>query len=217
VRIVARDRPRPPSSDISATNGRIDLLTALAKVAQYETAMVCWLSEIRLLADPTLSARGSIMDGSSFDAFWRTLVYNCEPRFNYNSPNQRPKAWLAISFGYWYLLKKLYMTKRWQDNPVNRALHFSILEMLAAPFEEAEGRVRDARNFFVSQQGRIGWVPFRTQAGDRVCVFHGMRIPVILRSQGDRWEFIGACYVHGLMDGEVWDLDGLQWDFISFV
>jgi hypothetical protein len=37
------------------------------------------------------------------------------------------------------------------------------------------------------------------------------------RPQGNRWEFIGACYVHGLMDGEVWDLDGLEWDFMSFV
>ena len=169
---------------------------------QADSLVTPTFSEIRLLADPTLSARGGMMDGSSFDAFWRTLVYNCEPHFNYDSPNQRPKAWLGISFGYWYLFKKLHMTKRWQDNPVNWALQCWILEKLAAPFEEAEGRVRRARNFFVSQQGRIGWVPFRTQAGDRVCVFHGMRIPVILRSQGDRWEFIGACYVHGLMQGQ---------------
>ncbi|MCJ1394443.1 Non-essential glycogen phosphorylase [Xylographa bjoerkii] len=230
VRIVARDRPRLPSPDSSATHVRMHLsLTAMERVAQYEammekfaeyeTAMIYWLSEIRLLADPTLNTRGDIMAGlsKSFDAFWRTLVYNREPHFNYDSPNQRPEAWLGVSFGYWYLSKKLQMAKRWRDKPANWAFHRRVLEKLAAPFEEAEGRVRYARNFFVSQEGRIGWVPFRTQAGDHVCVFYGMRIPVILRLQSDRWEFIGACYVHGLMDGEVWDLNGLQWDFMSFV
>ena len=217
MKIVARDRPRLPTPDTSAPNGHIELLTAAEEVSRYEAAMVHWLSEIRLLADPTLNNKGSIMAGSSFDPFWRTLVYNREPHFNYDAPNRRPKDWLGISFGYWYLSKKLAMTKRWQDNLVDWACFSMILEKLAEPFEEAEGRVRYARNFFVSQQGRIGWVPLRTEAGDRVCVFHGMRIPVILRPQGDRWEFIGACYVHGLMDGEVWDLEDLQWDFMSFV
>ena len=181
--------------------------------------MVYWLSEIRLLADPTLKARDNIMAEPTFDAFWRTLLYNREPSFNYNSPNQQPEDWLGTSFGYWYLLKKLYMAKRWHDNlALCRWLsHCRILQKLAAPFDEAEGRVREARKFFVSENGRIGWVPFRTRVGDQVCVFQGMRIPVILRSWNDRWEFIGACYVHGLMDGEVWDLDDLQWDFLSFV
>lgn len=217
VRIVARDRPPLPLPDSSATNSRVDISTAMEEVARYETAMVYWLSEIRLLAEPSLSPRDNIMAGSSFDAFWRTLVYNREPHFNYNSPNQRPGAWLAASFGYWYLSKKLQMAKRWKHDLIDWACHSKILETLAEPFEKAEGRVGHARNFFVSQQGRIGWVPFRTQVGDRLCVFHGMRIPVILRSQGPQWEFIGGCYVHGLMDGEVWDLDGLQWDFMSFI
>jgi len=193
------------------------MVMAFEEVSRYETEMVYWLSEIRRLADPTLSANDSMMDGFLFDSFWRTLVYNREPCFNYSSPNQQPSNGLAISFGYWYLLKKLQMTRRWHDDILKYAFHSTILGKLAAPFEEAEGRVRDARNFFVSQQGRIGWVPFRTQAGDRVCVLYGMRIPVTLRSQGNRWEFIGACYVHDLMDGEVWDLDGLQWEFLSFV
>jgi hypothetical protein len=40
---------------------------------------------------------------------------------------------------------------------------------------------------------------------------------MVLRPQGDRWEVIGPSYVDGSMDGEVWDLDGLQRDFLSFV
>ena len=217
MKIVARDRPSLPKANSSAMKCKIPLLKAFEEVAQYEAAMVCWLSEIRLLADPTLSAGSSIMDGSSFDVFWRTLIYNCGPRFDYTSPNQRPGSGLGTYFGYWYLYKKLQSTKRWQEDLPTWLLQCRCMEELAGHFEEAEGRVRDARNFFVSDQGRIGWVPFRTLAGDQVCAFHGMRTPVILRSHSDGWEFIGACYVHGLMDGELWDLHGLQWDFIKLV
>ena len=56
-----------------------------------------------------------------------------------------------------------------------------------------------------------------TEVGDQVCVSQGMRIPVISRPQGERWEFIGACYVQDLIGGEVWSLNGLEWDFMNFV
>lgn len=186
-------------------------------VSQYETEMVYWLSEIRLLADPSLDPKQSIIDSSSFDTFWRTLVYNRGPRFDESFPNRPADESLAVSFGYWYLWKKLQMARRWKDDLFTWVLHSEILKKLAEPFEEAENRVQYARNFFVSQHRRIGWVPFRTRVGDQVCVLQGMRIPLILRSRGDRWEVIGPCYVHGLMDGELWDLSGLRWAFMNFV
>jgi hypothetical protein len=191
--------------------------TALKRVSRYETEIIYWLSEIRMLADPTLGATGSIMDSPSFDAFWRTLVYNRGPRFDYSSPNQRADGALAIAFGYWYLRKKLQMSRRWEDDLITWTIHDRLLETLAEPFEEAEGKVRHARRFFVSQLGRIGWAPFRTRVGDRVCVFQRMRIPIILRPAKDLWEIIGACYVHGLMDGELWDLSDLCWTFMRFM
>lgn len=50
-------------------NRHVDLLDALEAVSKYETGMVCWLSTIRMLADPALDTQGSIMDGQSFEAF----------------------------------------------------------------------------------------------------------------------------------------------------
>jgi hypothetical protein len=179
--------------------------------------MVLWLSEIRLLVDPSLDPQGSIMDGQSFDAFWRILLYNRGTRFDYRSPNKQADKGLAVAFGYWYLWKKLQMARRWRDNRLDWVFHNELLRVLAEPFEEAEGRVRCARNFFVSQCGRAGWVPFRTRIGDQICVFQGMRIPLVLRPQSNRWEIIGACYVHELMDGEIWDLSGLSWEFMHFI
>lgn len=109
------------------------------------------------------------------------------------------------------------MAKPWRSDVLAWTSGDGILKKLAEPFEEAEGRVQYARNFFVSRYGRIGWVPFRTRVGDRICVFRGVRMPFVLRPQRDRWEIIGACYVHGLMDGEVWDLTGIEWEFMRFV
>ncbi|KAH4354219.1 hypothetical protein HBH99_257060, partial [Parastagonospora nodorum] len=98
VRILARDRPPLPKRDLDTVSDRMEMCTALEGMSRYETEMVNWLSEIRMLADPTLSATGSIMDGLSFDAFWRTLLYNRGPRFDYNSPNLQADGALAIAF-----------------------------------------------------------------------------------------------------------------------
>ena len=178
--------------------------------------MVYWLSTIRLLADPSLDAQESIMVGQSFDTFWRTLVYNRGRRFDYDFPNRKAGGHLGVAFGYWYLWKKFHMAKPWRSNVLAWVSGERILKKMAEPFEEAEDRVQYARNFFVSRSGRIGWVPFRTRVGDRVCVFRGVRMPFVLRPKCDRWEIIGACYVHGLMDGEVWDLPGLESEFMRF-
>ncbi|KAK5655756.1 hypothetical protein OQA88_5293 [Cercophora sp. LCS_1] len=224
VEKLARKRPPLPRETPEERRRRtqdgvgIDLLKAMDAVSQYETNMVRWLSEIRMLVDPTLRDSDSIMSGgASFDAFWRILTYNRGPEFNYESPNQKPAQWLGISFGYWYLWKKLQMKRLWEQNLLQHAMFSQTLAVLADPFDKAEGRVRDARRFFVSKNGKFGWVPRRTEVGDLVCVFQGMRIPVIMRPRSGRWEFIGACYVHDLMDGEIWGLDGLKWGFMSFV
>jgi hypothetical protein len=96
------------------------------------------------------------------------------------------------------------------------AIFSDFLRTLAEPFDKAEGGFRGARRFFVSARGRFGWAPFRTEVGDRACVLRGMRVPVIMRSRGAQYEFIGLCYVHGFMDGETWDLGDLQWGWMSF-
>jgi len=224
VEKVARKRPPLPRENRREQRrimqgGGVDNLKALETVSQYEENMVYWLSEIRILADPSLQASDSIMSGShaSLDGFWRTLIYNREPKFNYESPNEKPAHRLGISFGYWYLWKKLMMQRLWKKDLFQAAVFSEILRSLAEPFEAAEGRVRHSRHFFVSKNGRFGWVPLRTKVGDLICVLWGMRVPVIMRPHGDRWEVIGSCYVHGWMDGEIWDLDGLRWRFMSFV
>ena len=50
------------------------------------------------------------------------------------------------------------------------------------------------------------------KAGDMICIIFGCSVPVVLRkvSTGgaSHFEFIGECYVHGMMDGEA--LEGMK-------
>lgn len=65
------------------------------------------------------------------------------------------------------------------------------------------------KRLVVTEQGFVGMAPSQAKRGDIVCVLHGCRVPVLLRSCGDGYKFIGECYVDGFMNGEVFDR-GLQ-------
>ena len=45
--------------------------------------------------------------------------------------------------------------------------------------------------------------PPRADKGDDVCVLFGCSVPVVLRKRHGTWEFIGECYLHGYMNGEI--------------
>ena len=62
---------------------------------------------------------------------------------------------------------------------------------------------------FITKTGYIGLGPASMQSNDMVCIFHGARVPHILRrrenDQGG-YTFIGEVFLYGLMDGEVMNL-----------
>jgi hypothetical protein len=60
------------------------------------------------------------------------------------------------------------------------------------------------RVFALSNNGLIGLVPQKTQIGDSICIFERSELPLVLRPRETKNEFIGQCYVHGIMGGEVW-------------
>ncbi|KAG7294469.1 hypothetical protein NEMBOFW57_004542 [Staphylotrichum longicolle] len=57
------------------------------------------------------------------------------------------------------------------------------------------------RRFARGAKGYLALVPARGENGDEIVVFKGGHMPVLVR---DRKEIIGECYVHGIMQGEVW-------------
>ncbi|KAF2964103.1 hypothetical protein GQX73_g9476 [Xylaria multiplex] len=71
-----------------------------------------------------------------------------------------------------------------------------------------DARVRTAyRKMFYTKSGYIGLGPRLTKEGDRVFLVKGSRAPLMLRPrpQNGKWELLGDCYVHGIMQGEAFD------------
>lgn len=70
------------------------------------------------------------------------------------------------------------------------------------------------RCFFITEDDKFGTGPPQMEAGDEVWVLFGSRVPFILRpitnvKQGNRsnaYNFIGDCYLHGIMDGQALDV-----------
>ncbi|PVH82257.1 hypothetical protein DL98DRAFT_620246 [Cadophora sp. DSE1049] len=60
------------------------------------------------------------------------------------------------------------------------------------------------REFIVTKKGYVGQAPYsgRVRSGDVISVLFGCSIPVILRPVGSHYEFIGDCYLDGIMYGD---------------
>ena len=64
--------------------------------------------------------------------------------------------------------------------------------------------------FFVSKLGLPGLGTERAQANDKIFIPCGSRMPLVVRKsgvEGDNYELVGPCYLHGMMFGEVFTLE----------
>lgn len=66
------------------------------------------------------------------------------------------------------------------------------------------------RTYFASELGYVGWVPCHAEVGDLICAFIGSRFPFVVRPCGDGYRLIGACYMHGIMEGQACELPALD-------
>lgn len=61
---------------------------------------------------------------------------------------------------------------------------------------------REQSRFFVTKLGRFGLGQRGLREGDLACILLGSRTISLLRRDGTHYRFVGAAYIHGLMDGE---------------
>ena len=63
------------------------------------------------------------------------------------------------------------------------------------------------RRLCVTREGYLGCVPRWATVGDEIIVILGASTPFVVRGLerqgGERYELVGECYVHGMMDGEI--------------
>jgi hypothetical protein len=54
--------------------------------------------------------------------------------------------------------------------------------------------------------GHVSLVPHLTQVRDQIVVVPGIQRQIILQpSDSGQWDFVGSCYVNGIMSGEIWE------------
>jgi Heterokaryon incompatibility protein (HET) len=85
-----------------------------------------------------------------------------------------------------------------EETGIESKLYTSVINSCASKLLELQ------RHLFVTQEGYIGTAPLDTERGDEVWILYGCNIPVLLRKlDSGRWRFVGECYIHGYMYGEV--------------
>ncbi|CZR69432.1 uncharacterized protein PAC_19332 [Phialocephala subalpina] len=71
--------------------------------------------------------------------------------------------------------------------------------------ETAVANVCQSR-LFTTHMGLVGICPPSVKSGDMVSILLGCSVPLVLRPHGDNFRVIGACYAHGIMEGEFGEL-----------
>lgn len=72
----------------------------------------------------------------------------------------------------------------------------------------ARRQISAERELFYGTNGLVGLAPRWAVAGDEMFVLRGGKVPVLLRRDGDSgpYQFVGEAYVHGAMQGDMFDL-----------
>jgi len=166
--------------------------------------------------------RGRYLTGETkFNAYWKTLIagaYQPEEeadlRADFELKNRIAK--IVRFFGMWYMQK--------MSGSLVLIIIYALAMFLFGGLYKKETRERMTgtgkfansprfwtRHAFIdrrmmrSKVGFIGLVPRLAIPGDRICVFEGGKVPLILRPNGVLWELIGDSYIHGIMMGEAFE------------
>lgn len=152
------------------------------------------------------------MDESN-DAFWRTLIADYNP-FEDNNNNRDPETGRTRpGFGtYFQELLAFVRCVVLADPPLDvHNLSPSDVAMLQMPPNATQywGAITSPymdRRIARTNDGSLTLVPKTSQTSDVVAVFQGVAVPFILRKgENDTYQVVGTCYVHGLMDGKIFE------------
>jgi len=71
-------------------------------------------------------------------------------------------------------------------------------------------------NFCITKRKLAGYLERRSQEGDVICIFAGSTVPHIIRKlPNGYYQLVGEAYIHGIMDGEAMDWEGIEWEDIG--
>ncbi len=189
----------------------LDLLR-VKQIGEFKAAELdSWSSWRQMVSIDSNPDRPYVAGDTILNAYWRTLCHDCSLEYE-NHPLRRATT-----------DDRLWHDEWWWDCVVDQ--NYKSMEERKEPptwdirctwFQETLSALCADRRFFISSTGYIGFVPSATAIGDRVCVLLGGKTPYVLRlshkkttengSSSLEYTFVGDAYVHGLMDGEAFDM-----------
>ena len=134
------------------------------------------------------------------DQFWRTLVADRGPN-GLNPPTFYPRACKAAR----------NQSVKGSHISTSSLVHYG-KSTIVAKFARRVQEVIWMRRLITTERELLGLAPQETKKRDLICILYGCSVPVVLRMRSDDktgkeyFQFIGECYVHGLMDGEAFDI-----------
>jgi hypothetical protein len=160
------------------------------------------------------------------EAFWRTICANTTVRHVISTQTTNPSFLLPTdqSYGIYFdtftrYISMLETLLAQNAPPITIHLALAPINYDFNTYLIAFSHAAPTRRFFTTRSGYMGLGPRNTQADDRVCIFDGGPVPMVLRpiatptsssshifprrqQQQEHLLLIGECYVHGLMNGE---------------
>ena len=149
-----------------------------------------------------------------FEAFWQTLVAGRDHTNFAKAPNEYSPIF-ALLFD-----TATGSSPSFPDQPAFSTKRRLTLENLqvrspARIYRHMQVAMKAAiklRRLGVTAKRYFGLFPRGAQIGDQVCVFTGACVPFVIRRHEteDKYQLVGECYVHGIMDGEVEHMNDVQ-------
>lgn len=136
------------------------------------------------------------------DAIWRTPIVDTE--FGLFGPNGRynRRATKEMQNAF-----REFRNPGFKSNAVTEQCRFRYIAALLAHLP--------GRRYFSTSTGQLGLGPLDVRTGDLVCTIIDGDVPFVIRQivaeglvgyfrKRTQYELVGECYVHGIMDGELW-------------
>ncbi|KAE8440370.1 hypothetical protein EG329_008322 [Mollisiaceae sp. DMI_Dod_QoI] len=147
--------------------------------------------------------------GTIFEAFWGAVFPGAETIMSdhrrplYMKPTMREQI---LHDQWWWTECKHAYDSQYGDQPVPITSTTSLNG--TDIIKSGIFRFTTGKRMFLTEQGYLGLAPQAAAEGDQVVVLLGGRMPFILRqanvgsTEPRKFELVGTCSVHGLMDGE---------------
>jgi hypothetical protein len=151
----------------------------------------------------TLDKASYVAGGTSWNAFWRTMVAD-HGRRDEGLHRQLFRVDDTFEVPFWSM---------WNKGPGPNAHNNKTVSSKSRQMQIAAQEASLSRRFFITKNSYFGMGPRNMQEGDEIHIAAGGNCPLVLRpvnnpqspSTNPRYTLVGDCYLHGIMDGEAAD------------